>query len=266
MIEMFKWFASLSALQGGLLFIAVLLVLGLMPYYGIIYKCIGFLYRKEKGKILDFEFDITPDHYLVTLNGKEYYKLPDDQGFLLNGGSIILTWRVTGAYRVDIEGVGKNLKGNGAYTIVNRKQPNFKMTIYTLQGKKTKILHLPVDKIRDLKTTKLVNQKIGLTRALMQPTTQEFTRAAYTGFAFTHSQPKVSITYPNAKIPYPINERMNYTSPHQGVDRNKVLSALLEEQNTVKLNFLNSQKYTENGKHLFHVVRDKMHQEIRENK
>jgi hypothetical protein len=184
----------------------------------------------------------------------------------LNGGSIILTWRVTGAYRVDIDGVGKNLKGNGAYTVVNRKRPNFKMTIYTLKGKKTKILHLPVDKIRDLKTTKLVNQKMGLTRALMQPTTQEFTRAAYTGFTFTHSQPKVSITYPNAKIPYPINERMNYTSPHQGVDRNKVLSALLEEQKTVKLNFLNAQKYTENGKHLFHVVRDKMHQEIRENK
>ncbi len=67
MIEVFKLVASLSVLQGVLLFIVVLLVLGLMPYFGIIYKCIGFWYRKEKGKILDFEFDITPDHYLAIL-------------------------------------------------------------------------------------------------------------------------------------------------------------------------------------------------------
>jgi hypothetical protein len=251
MTGMFNWFASLSTLQGILFFIGVLLVLGLMPYYGILFKCLGFWYRKEKGKILDFEFDISPDHYLVTLNGKEYYKLPDDQGFLLNGGSIILTWRVTGAYRVDIEGVGKKLKGNGAYTVVNRKRPNFKMTIYTLQGKKTKILRLPVEKIKDLNTAKLVNQKMGLTRELMDPNTREFTKSVYTGLSYTHAQPKVSISYPNAKISYPKNKNMNYESPNQGVDRNRVLSTLLEKQNTVKLNCLNSQKYNANGKALF---------------
>ena len=237
-----------------------------MPYYGILFKCIGFWYRKEKGKILDFEFDISPDHYLVTLNGKEYYKLPDDQGFLLNGGSIILTWRVTGAYRVDIDGVGKKLKGNGAYTVVNRRRPKFKMTIYTLQGKKTKILHLPVEKIKDLNTAKLVNQKMGLTRELMDPNTYEFTKSAYTGFSYTQVQPKLSISYPNAKISYPKNTSMNYESPNQGVVRNRLLSALLEKQSTVKLNFLNDQKYTVNGKHIFHDVRDKMHQEMIENK
>lgn len=263
---MFNWFTSLSALQGTLYFIGVLLALGLMPYYGIIFKCIGFWYRKEKGKILDFEFDISPDHYLVTLKGREYYKLPEDQGFLLNGGSIILTWRVTGAYRVDIDGVGKKLKGNGAYTVVNRKRPNFKMTIYTLQGKKTKILHLPVEKIKDLNTAKLVNQKMGLTRELMDPNTREFTKSAYTGLSYTHAQPKVSISYPNAKISYPKNKNMNYESPNQGVDRNRVLSTLLEKQNTVKLNCLNSQKYNANGKHFFQDVRDKMHQEMIENK
>jgi hypothetical protein len=266
MTGLFNWFGSLSTLQGILFFIGVLLLLGLMPYYGIIFKCIGFWYRKEKGKILDFEFDISPDHYLVTLNGKEYYKLPDDQGFLLNGGSIILTWRVTGAYRVDIDGVGKKLKGNGAYTLVNRKRPKFKMTIYTLQGKKTKILHLPVEKIKDLNTAKLVNQKMGLTRELMDPNTYEFTKSAYTGFSYTQVQPKVSISYPNAKISYPKNTSMNYESPNQGVVRNRVLSALLEKQSTVKLNFLNDQKYTVNGKHIFYDVRDKMHQEMIENK
>lgn len=266
MTGMFNWFTSLSALQGTLFFIGVLLALGLMPYYGIIFKCIGFWYRKEKGKILDFEFDISPDHYLVTLKGREYYKLPEDQGFLLNGGSIILTWRVTGAYRVDIDGVGKKLKGNGAYTVVNRKRPNFKMTIYTLQGKKTKILHLPVEKIKDLNTAKLVNQKMGLTRELMDPNTREFTKSAYTGLSYTHAQPKVSISYPNAHISYPKNKNMNYESPNQGVDRNRVLSTLLEKQNTVKLNCLNSQKYNANGKHFFQDVRDKMHQEMIENK
>lgn len=266
MTGMFNWFGSLSTLQGILFFVGVLLVLGLMPYYGILFKCIGFWYRKEKGKILDFEFDISPDHYLVTLNGKEYYKLPDDQGFLLNGGSIILTWRVTGAYRVDIDGVGKKLKGNGAYTVVNRRRPKFKMTIYTLQGKKTKILHLPVEKIKDLNTAKLVNQKMGLTRELMDPNTHEFTKSAYTGFSYTQVQPKLSISYPNAKISYPKNTSMNYESPNQGVVRNRLLSALLEKQSTVKLNFLNDQKYTVNGKHIFHDVRDKMHQEMIENK
>jgi hypothetical protein len=266
MMEMFKWFANLSVLQGILLFVGVLLVLGLMPYYGIIYKCIGFWYRKEKGKILDFEFDVSPDHYLVTLNGKEYYKMPDEQGFLLNGGSIILTWRVTGAYRVDIDGVGKKLKGNGAYTIVNRKKPNYKMTIYTLQGKKSKILRLPVDQILDLDTTRLVNQKLGLTRDMMEPNTHEFTRSAYTGLPFTQTPPQVSISYPNASISYPENARMNYDSPHEGVDRNQMLSDLLEEQHVVKLNFLNAQKYTVNGKHIFEDVRERMHQEIIDNR
>lgn len=273
MMELFEWFAKMSALQGILLFVLVLLVLGFMPYYSLVYTCFGFWYRKEKGEILDFEYDISPDHYLVTLNGKEYYKLPDDQGFLLNGGSIILTWRVTGAYRVDIDGVGRKLKGNGAYAIVNRKRPSFKMTIYTLEGKKSKIVRLPVDKIRDLNTAELVNHPMGLARDLMEPHTHEFTKSSYKGFSFvqsppkvTISYPKVSISYPNAKINSPNNSSLNYESPYHGVDRNEGLSDYLEEQKTVKLNGLNAQKYSVNGKDFFHDVRDKMHQEIIENR
>ena len=259
MIEIFQWFGSLGLVEGIFLFTGICVALALVPYYRLLLKLFRFWWKKEKGEIVAFEYDVSVDHKLTDANGYSFYLLPEQQGFLLNGGKLLLTWNVRGAYRVDIDGVGKDLKGNGAWIIVDRRKTNFKLTIHTLKGKKSQMLQLPAGKIIDVKTTAYSDQSDwNYLPSFRNLQTHSFNKGVYNGFAFTGNYPNAKVPYPETKSLYPELGRIEYDSPFGGVVRNPLLLTFLDTQDIVKLYPYNRTVFEQNGTHVFFDTRKKV--------
>ena len=259
MTSLFKWLGNLGVFNGTLLFAFICLILALAPYIRLLYKIFLIWRKKEKAEIRTFEYDISVDHKLKDSKGYSIYLLPQDQGFLVNGGKLLLTWNVVGAYRVDLDGVGRDLKGNGAWVIINRDKTTYLMTIHTLQGKKTKLLQIPKDKIIDVKTTAFTNQNSwNFNPSFRDIKTYSFTRNGRSDFQFIKAYPKVDIGFPIIPSLRPKINRLEYVPVNKGVTRNYLLNNYIESQEVLKIYPYERSIYQQNGTHLFFDTKRKV--------
>lgn len=137
------------------IFLVCALLMAIFPFWKQIKKAIRIKFSNQKAAIHDFSWRIAPDHYLFMVKDNEYYLQSSGKQFILEGGAIILSWHVTGAYRVDIHPLGDNIKGNTAVIAAKKERNRFMLTAYTLEGKLTKELELNPALFRTLDTFNL---------------------------------------------------------------------------------------------------------------
>ena len=261
MIELYQWFSRLDPVEAWLVFGAVMLVLGLIPYTPMLYGITRVLIRWEKAKIHAFKYAFSPDHKLAEAHKNEFYLLSPTMDFIVQGGEILITWHVTGAWRVDIDGIGKNLKGNAARVIVNRSKPNYTLTAYTLKGKLRAVLQLPADRIFDVKTTLFAQDRAWTYDPVLTPVENfSFTRIPKSP---NNGIPESKIGFPDTRVPVPETSRlwpaMNYT----GIVENEQLNSILDAQRVVRFYPDNLCNYQENGAHLFFSSAKKLREKLR---
>ncbi|NBN99674.1 MAG: hypothetical protein EBV19_10620, partial [Flavobacteriia bacterium] len=104
------------------------------------------------AEVVDFSWRHAQDYYLCTLKGKSYYWNPDGKSFVLEGGKILLNWKVVGAFRIDIVEIGSNLSGNSVSVIARKEHNTYTLIAHTLWGKLTHVLEIPQEVYRTLQT------------------------------------------------------------------------------------------------------------------
>jgi len=269
MIEIYRWFSQLDQTEASLIFGGILLFLATIPLVPIILKIVLVLIRKEKSRIITFKYALSEDHFLGASTNAEYYKLSPDPNFIVEGGLILLTWHVTGAFRIDIEGVGKKLKGNSAYVLANRQKPGYELVAYTLEGKKKAFLVLPWDKILNLGTAAFSRlENGGCNTYLGSIETYSFTGKYANGIGGI-STSKSSFPIFRTGIPkltrdrHPGNVTLAYGPPDSGIVSNHQLNNHLDSQVVVRAYPQNPERYHENGEHIFYHSSRNLREQLR---
>jgi hypothetical protein len=157
MIQFLEYLSKLSTIQGLIILLFAFVVLASIPYYKLIFAFIRMLFKPVKPEILSFDLRYAPDHLIGSdkSGDKEYYLLAAEHGFILNGSKMLLTWKVSGSYRVDLIPFGKNLEGNAAYVIASTNNRIFKLMAFGPVRRVEKILEIPVEKFVKLENMRL---------------------------------------------------------------------------------------------------------------
>jgi len=156
---MIEWLSTVNPNLLWLCFFLCAFIMALVPFYGKLKKILLFKFSNIKPEIKDFTWRLAPDHLLFKWKGKTYYLQSQGKEFILEGGSILLSWDVTGAYQIDISGVGTNLKGNTASIRASKHHNTFELIAHTSSGKLTQTLNLDPKLFRDLGTLNLSKEE-----------------------------------------------------------------------------------------------------------
>jgi hypothetical protein len=176
MTQLFEWINKLTYFQGMTILCSVALVMLLIPYFKTITKILILIFKAQKPEIISFEYKMSAAHRIADDEHRELYLLANDQGFIVNGSAIMLSWNVKAVYRVDLLPYGKNLSGNAATVVVNKNNRKFVLVAYTLaRGKLTKTIEIPENIILDLKNLKLSRSSEYIHRKLPALKTQSIT-------------------------------------------------------------------------------------------
>ena len=153
----FQWLATLSPSLVWSMFIVLCLLMAVYPFHKQLKTIIINKLAKVSPEILDFSWRLTSDHFLFYFQENAYYITSKKNDFIIEGGKILINWKVNGAYRIDIENVGQNLKGNSAGVTISKQNHTFKLIAYTTSGKLTKNLEIDQNIIRTLDTLNVSN-------------------------------------------------------------------------------------------------------------
>jgi hypothetical protein len=134
MIDFFKFLEGLSPMTQWCLFILVSLLAVAIPNFKFIIDFFKYLVKREALKINSFALhtEIVKDSNKVNTEGF----LDKDNNIHIKGNKATLTWDVKGSYRIDIEGVGKKLKGNAAGIILLPHLKSFQLLAYGFGGRR----------------------------------------------------------------------------------------------------------------------------------
>ena len=152
---MIEWVAKQNASILWFIFIFLAFLMALVPYFKKIKKALKIKLSNQSAGIKDFSWRFAPDHFFFQWKDKAYYLQSDGKQFILEGGTILLSWEVKGAYRIDISGVGSDLKGNTAAVKASKDHCSYVLIAHTLKGKLTQTLELDPGLFRNLNTLNL---------------------------------------------------------------------------------------------------------------
>ena len=152
---MIVWLGSLDEGLLWSIFLLCAVIMAIVPFWSKIRKALKIKFSNQKSEILDFSWRLAPDHLLFKFKDKDYYLKSDGKQFVLEGGVIILSWNVVGAYQIDIEPVGSNLKGNTAVITAKKSACKFILVAHTPKGKLRSVLEIDEALFRNLKTFNL---------------------------------------------------------------------------------------------------------------
>jgi hypothetical protein len=152
---MIEWLSTVNPALLWLIFIIVALIMAIIPFYGKLKKALQTKFSNTTPEIVDFSWRHAPDHLMFKVKDKEYYLQANGTQFIIEGGALILSWDVKGAFQVDISGIGADLKGNSATIRANKQQTHFELVAHTTDGKIRKTLELDPAMFRTLGTFNL---------------------------------------------------------------------------------------------------------------
>lgn len=159
MSDFFQWLSELPPEFGWGFFIVVCALMAIIPYFSSIWNFLKILFKNEKVEIIDFSWRMAKDHFLTQYQGKSYYLTSEGKDFIIEGGKIILNWKVTGAYRIDILPIGNKIKGNTALVIARKNNAHFKLIAHTIRGKIVKELKIDPSLFKQLNTFNLSQEE-----------------------------------------------------------------------------------------------------------
>jgi hypothetical protein len=243
MLEFFKWCATLSSDQAWLLFALVAATMFIVPFLGLFKRIITIVFSKEKTGIVDFSWRIAPAHLIHQTEANKYYYLSQN-GAVLVGCPIILSWQVKGAYRIDIDPGFSSLKENSLIAIVKPRNNTFTLTAHTLNGKIQRTIQIADEQVKQIKTSTL-----GGANAFDQPEkkllTRKLSKEHFQGKNHLKSNFKTSLN----QLVYSLkrfdtqNRRMHYVA--QNTARKSAVSAFINDQKMVKINTFKPSKFNQ---------------------
>lgn len=255
MIDFFKWITTLTMLQAWSLFGLICLLMSLMPLFPFVKRILVIKFTNEKAEINDFTWRSAPDQLMTILEGNSYYLKTRDINFLLTGSKIILNWNVSGAYRIDIEGLGKRVKGNTANVIVKNGMNSFVIIAYTLNGKLRKELNINPSLIKSLKTFNLSKEN-QFNQPFFHNQVARYSQSIYNGENYTKlGIEKLKIVEKTGKEKNEFENRIksifqkkNYLEykfiNKHNIQKEKILKNI-EKQNLIFINSFNPENYNQ---------------------
>ncbi len=159
MIEFFTWFGSLEPLTAWGIGVLVALVLALIPYFGFIKNYLRIKFSNQTPEIVEFSWRLIPDQLVGKTFDSSLYFSNHGATMLYEGMVILLTWKVIGAYSIDLAPLGSGLKGNSAYVVIKRGNNQFTLVANTPNGKLSQEIVIRADAINALKTFNLSKEK-----------------------------------------------------------------------------------------------------------
>lgn len=168
----FQWIATLSPPLVWSMFIFLCLLMVIYPFHKQLKKIITNKLSKVSPEIIDFSWRLTPEHFLFHFKDSSYYITSKKNDFLIEGGKILINWNVIGAYRIDIENIGQNLKGNSAWVTVSKEKHAFKLIAFTINGKLEENIEIDQELIKSLDTLNL-SKDVHFTRKGFNLTTKK---------------------------------------------------------------------------------------------
>lgn len=244
MSQILEYLGKLSTVHGLLILLVLAIVFAAVPYYKLVLAFVRMLIKPVKPEILSFELRYAPDHLIgseASLN-KDYYLLAAEHGFILDGSKMLLTWKVTGAYRVDLQPFGKNLEGNAAYVVATSKSRKFKLIAYGPVRKVEKIIEIPIEKFISLKNKKLSSINNFSKRIIPDYTSMKFSKATLGTLVYNNFLSSKRLNYYKS-LRFEFNHAKSYEfkSVNESLSRDKRLNDYLE-----KYEILHSRDYSLN--------------------
>lgn len=154
-MKLVEWLSQLEPPILWGIFIVCATIMAIVPFLDKISKLIRFKFSDIQPEIHDFSWRLAPDHFLFRMKGKKYYLQSDGKEFLLEGGKILLSWKVSGAYQIDLLPIAENVKGNTACIVARKNNNKITLVAHTSKGKLTKELIIEKELFRELSTLNL---------------------------------------------------------------------------------------------------------------
>ncbi len=170
----------------------------MLPYLGFIFKVLKLMIFKEKLEILHFEI-----LFSAAVSEKENILAGTEPDYIISGSKALLFWQIKGASRVDLDPVGKNIKGNSTEVIITPNNSVFTLTAHGLNGKISGSISIPVESIKMLDTEKISeNQRLSENKVTTETNKLETLISNY--------EPEAVQNYHSAikKIKNPINTKI----------------------------------------------------------
>ncbi len=159
MIEFFTWLGSLDPWAAWGIGVLFALILALIPYFGLVQTYLRIKFANQTPEIVEFSWRLIPDQLVGKTFDSSLYFSSQGATMLYEGMAILLTWKVIGAYSVDLDPLGKGLKGNSAYVVIKRGNNQFTLVANTPNGKLSQEIIIRADAIKTLKTFNLSKEK-----------------------------------------------------------------------------------------------------------
>lgn len=237
MIEFFKWIDNLDSLQAWGLFLLVLIILALIPFFEYILLYLRIKFSNQKLEIVDFSWRLIPDQLFENSKEKSLFYSSVGAPVLYEGMVILLTWKVDAAYRIDIKPLGSRLKGNSARAVIKKGDNLFTLVAYSPAGKMSQDILIEANGIRSLKTLNISKEKhFGQDNSDLFVT--KITTAKYSGLGYSLLRIKQFRTYifpslihKSARIE-PVNQPIKFQT--KLISEKKDVQFYLESQKLVK--------------------------------
>ena len=247
---MIEWVGSLDEALLWSIFLLCAIIMAIVPFWSKIRKALKIKFTNQKSEILDFSWRLAPDHLLFKYKDKDYYLQSDGKQFVLEGGVIILSWHVVGAYQIDIEPVGTNLKGNTAVITAKKSACTFVLVAHTPKGKLRSVLEIDASLFRELKTFNL-SKDLHYKQASQVLHTAPLTKSTWMHGKYKPGKmaalPKINTNALNSKVSrynyLKMWERLHFLNPNK-ISKAK-LKLYLSKQKVIKTYTFHPNKYNE---------------------
>ena len=145
MESLFQWFDQLTQLQVALLCASVAIIMAVIPFARQILAFFLSVFGTRDPEIHDFRYSLSG---YFTNDGKE--------DLFVEGTRIHFHWKVSNVRRVDLEPVGRRLRGISASSVIDSKKRLYTLRAYGFFGKmRESVIEIPKDRFRRISNTEL---------------------------------------------------------------------------------------------------------------
>lgn len=229
MESIFKWISQLSMKQGlGLLGLVALIMLSI-PYGRIIFAFVRQIVYRKPLIIETFQY-----HFFSKDSGKEIVNITElHPDYLIDGSVLMLSWQVSGAWRVDVEPIGRDLRGNAASFIFTGDCLQFSLKAYGFfRPPEVCVLQIPLSSAYVLDKKQISTSKIA-----SEPL------PGILSLAFTRSSPSTMSLNSNTRILQPGLTNMRAEKPYTGTPKQRSFYRFLDKKKILQSYSFSTKKY-----------------------
>jgi hypothetical protein len=155
MENFFKWLALLTPTEAVCYAILVCGVMLFIPFSDIFFKLIKKVVLMRRMSVHFFSYQFYPVEMLVSKDGKNVRQVFEKPNFVLDGGKVLLYWKVEGALSVSLYPRYGKVNGNMAEVMVSSNNREFQLRVKGLFSTKIVSLSIPEACIKQLETKEL---------------------------------------------------------------------------------------------------------------